>query len=62
MGREALLLYVEKKMDKFIFEIFTQVKENGIDKTYTKENIKQVYENIVKGSMYLIYDKITLKV
>ena len=38
-------------MDKFIFEIFTQVKENGLDKTYTKKNIKQVYENIVKGSI-----------
>ena len=51
LEKEKGKILIHEKMDKFIFEIFTQVKENGLDKTYTKKNIKQVYENIVKGSI-----------
>lgn len=46
LEKEKGKILIHEKMDKFIFEIFTQVKENGLDKTYTKKNIKQVYENI----------------
>ena len=47
LNKEKGKILVNKKIEQFILEIFTQVKDNGIEKTYTKQNIKQVYENIV---------------
>lgn len=51
LNKEKGKILVNKKIEQFILEIFTQVKDNGIEKTYTKQNIKQVYENIVNGSI-----------
>ena len=35
---------VHPQIDKFLLEIFTQVSEQGIDKTLTKKNIREVYD------------------
>ena len=51
LEKEHKKILINEKIDTFILEIFTQVKENGLDKTYTKKNIKQVYENIVSRSI-----------
>ena len=40
--REKIL--VHPKIDKFLIEIFTQVSKDGLDKTLTKENIKETYK------------------
>ena len=49
--KEHKKILINEKIDTFILEIFTQVKENGLDKTKKKKNIKQVYENIVSRSI-----------
>lgn len=51
VNKEKGKILVNKKIEQFILEIFTQVKDNGLKNTYTKKNIKQVYENIVNGSI-----------
>lgn len=40
--REDIL--INEKMDKLLIEVFTQVKDYGIDKTLTKKNIKELYQ------------------
>ena len=35
---------VHPQIDKFLLEIFTQVSEQGIDKTLTKKNVREVYD------------------
>ena len=35
---------VHPQIDKFLLEIFTQVSEQGRDKTLTKKNIREVYD------------------
>lgn len=35
---------VHPQIDKFLLEIFTQVSEQGIDKTLTKKNVKEIYD------------------
>ena len=35
---------VHPQIDKFLLEIFTKVSEQGIDKTLTKKNIREVYD------------------
>lgn len=37
------------KIKAFITEVFTEVSENGIDKTITKRNLKELYEKIVRN-------------
>ena len=39
--RETSLIH--PKIDKFMIEIFTQVSENGLEKTLTRENVKEIY-------------------
>ncbi len=39
---------INEKIDKLLIEVFTQVKENGIDKTLTKENIRNLYKTIIE--------------
>ena len=34
---------INPQIDKFMLEVFTQVEEIGLDKTFTKENIKNIY-------------------
>ena len=34
---------INPQIDKFMLEVFTQVEEKGLDKTFTKENIKNIY-------------------
>lgn len=40
--REKSLIHPQ--IDKFMMAVFTQVSKEGIEKTYTKENIKKLYE------------------
>ena len=40
--REKSLIHPQ--IDKFMIATFTEVSENGLDKTLTKENIKKLYE------------------
>ena len=42
MQRERVL--VNPKTDKFLIDVYSQVKENGIEKTITKKNLKQLYK------------------
>ena len=42
--KEREISLIHPKIDKFMIEIFTQVSENGLDKTLTKENVKKVYK------------------
>ncbi len=42
---------INPKIDKFLTEVFLQVKENGIEKTLTKQNMKELYKK------YCIDDK-----
>ena len=38
---------INPKIEKFITEVLTEVAENGIDKTLTKQNIRQIYKKYV---------------
>lgn len=49
--REREKIIVNPKIDRFLTEVFTQVKDNGIDKAITKKNIKDLYKK------YCIDDK-----
>ena len=42
--QERETIEINEKVDKLLLEAFLQVKENGIDKTLTKNNIKQLYK------------------
>lgn len=33
-----------KGVDKLLIDVFTQVKDNGIDKTLKRKNIKELYK------------------
>ena len=35
---------IHTQLDKYLLEVLTQISENGIDKTLTKENIKKIYD------------------
>ena len=35
---------INPQIDKFMLEVFTQVEEKGLDNTFTKQNIKSLYE------------------
>ena len=42
--KERKTSVVHPQIDQFLLEVFTQVSQNGIDKTFTKKNIKSLYE------------------
>ena len=46
---------INPKCEHFLTEVFTQVKDNGIDKTFNKKNIKSLYKK------YCIDDKTEYK-
>lgn len=48
---ERTKIIMNPKVDNFLTEVFTQVKDYGIDKTLTKQNIKGLYKK------YCIDDK-----
>lgn len=52
---EKTRIIMNPKVEHFLTEVFTQVKENGIDKTITKQNIKSLYKK------YCIDDKTEYK-
>ena len=35
---------IHPQLDKYLLEVLTQISENGIDETLTKENIKKIYD------------------
>ena len=47
-NKEKSRMHVNPKMEKFVTEVLTEVAENGIDKTLTKNNIKSIYEKYCK--------------
>ncbi len=49
--KEVTRIIINPKMQNFFTEVFIQVKDNGIDKTLTKKNIKSLYQK------YCIDDK-----
>ena len=49
--KEKTRVIVNPKIERFLEEVFIQVKNNGIDKTITKHNIKELYQK------YCIDDK-----
>lgn len=49
--KERAISIVNPKIDNFLTEIFSQVKEKGIKEVYTKRNFKEVYKK------YCIDDK-----
>lgn len=49
--KERENIVVNPKIDRFLTEVFTEVKDNGIEKTITKQNIKDLYKK------YCIDDK-----
>ena len=53
--KEKRKIIMNPKVENFFTEVFKQVKENGIEKTITKKNIKSLYEQ------YCINDKRTYK-
>lgn len=53
--KEKYKIIMNPKCEHFLTEVFTQVKDNGIDKTLTKNNIKQLYKK------YCIDDKTNYK-
>ena len=55
MKIERPLIIVNPKIDKFLTEVFIQVRDFGIDKTITKQNIKSLYKK------YCIDDKTKYK-
>ena len=42
--KERNEININEKIDKLLLDVFTQVKDNGLDKTLTKTNIKQLYQ------------------
>lgn len=42
--KERKYIKINEKIDKLLIDVFTQVKENGIDKTLTKKNIRGLYK------------------
>ena len=42
--KEKNLYIVHPKIDEFMREVFTQVSEKGLEATFTKQNIKKIYE------------------
>ncbi len=49
--KEKKRIIIHPKIENFLTEVFTQVKDYGIDKTITKQNIKSLYQK------YCIQDK-----
>lgn len=49
---------VHPKIDKFLINVFTQVSEKGLEKTLTKQNIKEAYNTYCIGVEKLNEDKI----
>lgn len=52
---EKTRIIMNPKIENFLTEVFTQVKDNGIEKTLTKQNIKSLYKK------YCIDDKTEYK-
>lgn len=48
---EKTKIIVNPKTEHFFTEVFTQIKDNGLEKTLTKQNIKSIYQK------YCIDDK-----
>ena len=42
--KERKTSLIHPQIDKFMISVFTEVSENGLDKTLTKQNIKRLYE------------------
>lgn len=42
--KEREISLIHPQIDKFMIAVFTQVSKEGIEKTYTKANIKNLYE------------------
>ena len=49
--KEKTRVIVNPKIENFLEAVFAELKDNGIDKTITKKNIKSLYKK------YCIYDK-----
>ena len=45
--KEKELLTMNKKIEDLLTEVFTQISNQGLDKTMTKKNIKELYNKIV---------------
>lgn len=42
--KERKKALIHPQIDKFMLDVFTQVSENGLNETFTKQNIKNLYE------------------
>mgnify|MGYP004661309671 CR=1 FL=1 len=42
--KEREYIQINEKIDKLLIDVFTQVKDNGIEKTLTKQNIRNLYK------------------
>ena len=45
LEKESNRIPMNPKIKSFITEVFTEVSENGIEKTITKKNLKKLYQN-----------------
>ena len=43
-NKEKNILQVNEKTEKFITKVFTDIVENGVDKTLNKTNLKNLYK------------------
>jgi hypothetical protein len=43
-NRKREKIIINPKVDNFLTQVFLQIKENGIDKTLTKKNMKELYK------------------
>ena len=42
-NKEKTTLRLNERIQDFLTEVFVQVRDNGINKTLTKKNIKEIY-------------------
>ena len=42
--KERKGILIHEQIDKLLIDVFTQVKDNGIDKTLKRKNIKNLYK------------------
>ena len=47
--KERKISKINPKIDRFLIEIYEQVRDQGIDKTLTKENFKKIYNKNVNA-------------
>lgn len=49
---------INPQMDKFMIEVFTQVEKEGLNKTFTKQNIKKIYNKYCSRTEKLDENKV----